>query len=111
MNAATPSRRYRQGMYRHLIGIAALAAGGFALWSWTTDSMTTVGIATRVAVILAAIWIAFPVVEKANLRSLVIGVVSVLVLVLRPRAAVIVLPVLWITVGRKPRRAASRDPG
>ncbi len=98
-------------MYRHLIGIAALAAGAFALWSWSTDSMTTVGIATRVAVILAAIWIAFPVVEKANLRSIVIGVVSVLVLVLRPRAAVIVLPVLWITVGRKPRRASGRDPG
>jgi hypothetical protein len=90
-------------MYRHLIGLAALAAGGFALWSWVADSMTTVGIATRVSVILGAIWIAFPVVQKVNARSLSIGALSLLVLVLRPRAAIIVLPVLWWAVGRSPR--------
>ena len=87
-------------MSRHAIGVTAILAAGFAGWAWITDSGTTVGIATRVAVLLGAIWIAFPVFKTVNLRSSLIAAVSLLVIVFRPRAAIVVLPVLWWTVGR-----------
>ena len=61
-------------MSRLAIGVATLLAAGFAGWAWLTDSGTTVGIATRVAVLLAAIWVAHPVFETVNRRSWLIGV-------------------------------------
>jgi hypothetical protein len=90
-------------MSRRLIGVAALAAGAFSAWAWISDSNETIGIAVRVAVILGAIWIAYPAFESVNPRSLLIGGLSLLVLILRPRAAVVILPVLAVTLGRRRR--------
>jgi hypothetical protein len=88
-------------MSRTLIGVAALVAGGFAAWAWLSDSNETVGIAVRVAVILVAIWIAYPAFSTVNPRSILIGGLAVLILVFRPRAAVAILPVLALTLGRR----------
>ncbi len=88
-------------MSRTLIGVSALVAAGLAAWAWLSGSNETVGIAVRVAVILGAIWIAFPAFSTVNARSILIGGLSLLVLLLRPRAAVVILPVLAFTLRRR----------
>ena len=75
-------------------GAAALIALGGAAALWYTGDDTTAGIAARVGAILAAIWIAWPVVSDVGRRGWWFAGLSVLVILWRPRAAVIVLPVL-----------------
>lgn len=88
-------------MSRTLIGAATVLAAGFTAWAWATDAGQVVGIAARVTVILGAIWIAHPAFETVNTRSALIAGLSVLVLIFRPRAALVVLPVLALTLGRR----------
>ena len=77
-----------------------IALGGAAAL-WYTGDDTTAGIAARVGAILAAIWIAWPVVSDVGRRGWWFAGLSVLVILWRPRAAVIVLPVLAFALRRR----------
>lgn len=82
-------------------GAAAVIALVGAAALWYTGDDTTAGIAARVGAILAAIWIAWPVVSDVGRRSWWFAALSVLVILWRPRAAVVVLPVLAFALRRR----------
>lgn len=62
---------------------------------------TNAGIAARVGLVLAALWIAFPVLTQVDRRTYVFIGLGALVLLWRPRSALIVLPVLAFALRRR----------
>ena len=81
------------------IGIATVVAFGIAAFAWTVGDDTTTGIAARVAVILAAVWIAWPVLTGVRRRAWGFAALAIVVLLRSPRAAIVVLPVLALALG------------
>ncbi|MEX1003853.1 MAG: hypothetical protein WD990_08115 [Acidimicrobiia bacterium] len=82
------------------IGLLAAAA-----WAWNADDSALAGILARVGAVLASIWIAYPSLVKVDKRTIWLLVLGGLVVLLRPRSALVILPVLAIFV----RTAKVRD--
>lgn len=81
-----------------VVGVIALA--GAALLGLNGDD-TNAGIAARIGLVLVALWIAFPVLTQVDRRSYAFIGVGALVLLWRPRSALIVLPVLALALRRR----------
>ena len=83
------------------IGVATVIGFGVAAFAWAMGDGTTTGIAARVAAILAAIWIAWPVLTGVRRRAWWFAALAIVVLLFRPRAAIVVLPVLAFVLGKR----------
>ncbi len=83
------------------IGVMAVAALAAAALLGIGGDDTNAGIAARIGLVLVALWIAFPVLTEVDRRTyLFIGLGALLVL-WRPRSALIVLPVLAFALRRR----------
>ena len=85
-----------------LTTIGFLAAAGLA---WNADDAGLAGILARVAAVLGSVWLAYPALVKVDKRTIWLLVLGGLVVLLRPRAALVILPVVAIFV----RTAKLRD--
>ena len=75
--------------------IGLLAGAGLA---WNAGDVGLAGILARVAAVLASIWLAYPAIVKVDRRTIWLLLLGGLVVLLRPRAALVVLPVIAIFV-------------
>ena len=84
-------------------GVAAVVALGIAAWAvWLAGDDTTAGIAARVGLMLAAVWVAWPALTGVRRRAWWFAALAIVVLLWRPRAAIVVLPVLALVLrGRR----------
>ena len=85
-----------------LTTIGFLAGAG---WAWNADDAGLAGILARVAAVFASVWLAYPALVKVDKRTAWLLVLGGLVVLLRPRAALVILPVIAIFV----RTAKVRD--
>ena len=83
------------------IGLAALAALGAAAALALAGDDTNAGVSARIGLVLLALWIAFPVLSEVSSRTYVFLAVGALVLLWRPRSALIVLPILAFALRRR----------
>lgn len=105
-------------MQRNLMGLIALlllVAGGVAALSYTspTSSASWAGGAIKIGLVLGAIWLALPQIERFLRKTpqwlLVVSLIGILLIAVRPWAAVAVVPLLigmWIF---GPRIASQAD--
>lgn len=89
---------------RFLLGLLTAGAAGYGVWAWVTDDLATGGIMVRVALVLAAVWVAWPSLRGVSPRTWLVTAVAVVVIAWRPLAAWIVLPMLALGFAR-PRRS------
>ncbi len=92
---------------RGMIGVIIGLALGTALFAALNDESTLAGVAARVGIILLAVWIAYPRLRDLGTRSYLIGALALLVLLWRPRSAIVVLPVMVFAFSRQPVRESS----
>ncbi len=89
---------------RWLLGLTTVGIAVGAAWAWQVGEVGLGGLLVRVAAVLAAVWLAYPAMVRLDRRTgwlLALGVVLVL---LRPRAAIVVLPVIaWFSRTTKER--------
>lgn len=83
------------------IGVMAVAALAAAAVLGFNGDDTNAGISARIGLILAALWIAFPVLTEVDRRTYLFIGLGALVLLWRPRSALIVLPVLAFALRRR----------
>jgi hypothetical protein len=76
-----------------LTTIGLLAGASLA---WNADDSGLAGLLTRVGAVFASIWLAYPALVKVDKRTIWLLVLGGLVVLLRPRAALVVLPVIAI---------------
>ncbi len=81
---------------RWALGLAAIGALSTAAAAWGANDAALAGLMARVGAILAAIWLAYPAVVKVDRRTVWVLVLGVAVVALRPRSAIVVLPVIAI---------------
>ncbi len=76
----------------------ALALFGLAITGWVRGDEALAGVSVRVALVCAAVWLAWPSLVAVPRRSWWVLALSLAVLLARPRAAIVVIPVLlWVT--------------
>lgn len=80
--------------------MAALGALAAAAFLWYSGDATTAGIAARVGAVLGAVWVAWPAVTEVGRRRWWILGLSLLVVIWRPRSAVVVLPAMAFALRR-----------
>lgn len=83
------------------IGVVALAALAAATMLGLNGDDTNAGIAARIGLVLVALWIAFPVLTQVDRRTYLFLGLGALVVLWRPRSALIVLPVLAFALRRR----------
>lgn len=71
--------------------------------TWTLDQRINAGVALRVAVLLGALWLAWPNLVSVPRRTWSVVALSILVLVARPRAALFVIPIILIVASLRRR--------
>ncbi len=81
---------------RWALGLAAIGALSTAAAAWGGNDPVLAGLMARVGAILSAIWLAYPAVVKVDRRTVWVLVLGVAVVALRPRSAIVVLPVVAI---------------
>lgn len=89
---------------RTILGVLVIALVSMAgALTWLFDRPTAAGISLRSAILLGALWLAWPELTRRSFRrTAVIGLGAAIVL-FRPRAAWVVIPVLavWLATGRR----------
>jgi hypothetical protein len=98
------------GRMRWLLGLTTIGLLAGAGLAWSAEDSGLAGILARVGVVLAAIWLAYPAVVDIDRRAIWLLALAVIVVILRPRAAVVVLPViaLFARTSKDRRRRADR---
>lgn len=87
-------------MTRALLGVVVVVLAAVAAWGWlVADEAILAGVTARTGVVLAAVWVAWPSLLRTSVRSWIITVVAIGLVILRPRAAWVVLPVLFLVLG------------
>lgn len=89
---------------RHLLaGLASMAMVFAAAAMWLFDSATAAGFSFRVAILLAALWFAWPEITQRSPRRLVIGAAAAVAVLVRPRSAWILIPafLFWLAMARR----------
>ena len=90
-----------------MIGAITGLALATAVFAALNDEPTLVGVAARVGIILLAVWIAYPRLRELGTRSYLAAAFAVLILLWRPRSAVVLLPVMMFALSRRPIRESS----
>lgn len=89
-----------------ITAIGLLAAAGLA---WNADDLGLAGILARVGAVLASIWLAYPALVKVDKRTIWLLVLGGMVVLLRPRSALVILPVVAIFARTTKVRDRSAD--
>lgn len=92
-----------------MLAIATLGFLAGAALAWYGDDSGLAGLLTRVGAIFASIWIAYPALVRVDRRTTWILAVGVVVVLLRPRSALVVLPVVAVFARSAKVREASAD--
>jgi hypothetical protein len=102
-------------MRRVVLGILAIAfvGGGVAAYyfGWFEDSYAIGAGAIRIGLVLGAFWLAWPQLARIPWWFVQAGLVGTLVVAVRPKAAVLVLPILaalWMIRPRKKTRTTRK---
>lgn len=83
---------------RAQIGVIALTCSIGAAGAWWFDQPQAAGVTLRIALVLGAVWLAWPSLVAVPQRSWLLTLVTVAVILWRPRSALVVLPALvWAT--------------
>jgi hypothetical protein len=85
-----------------IIGLLLAAGGG---WLWLAGDTVNGGIAVRVGLVSLAVWMAWPVLTTRSLTRFAVLGGSLLIVIARPRAAWVVVPVILVWAALKPRPA------
>ncbi len=88
---------------RVAMGVFAFGALAVAGASWWWDQPINAGVALRVAVILGAVWLAWPNLIAVPRRGWWVAGLSLLVLLARPRAAMVAIPVILVVASLRRR--------
>ena len=81
---------------RRLLAVTALAVLGGAGFAVVGEDTALAGMLFRVGVILGAIWLAWPSLERIDRRTMWVLAVGGLVILLRPRAALAIVVVMAV---------------
>jgi hypothetical protein len=98
---------YRVRMPDHSRWIIAVLVVGCLVFSaaatWGFEAPTAAGFSLRTAVILGALWLAWPELTQRSFRKTAIIALGVLVVLFRPRTAWVVIPafLLWLGTNRR----------
>lgn len=92
-----------------MIGGAALLFAVGAGLAWNAGDSGLAGILGRVAAVIGSIWLAYPALVAVDRRSIWLVAVGVLVVLLRPRSALVVLPVIAFFARTAKVREGSAD--
>lgn len=102
---------------RTLLGGSALLLAAIALGLWLVqDDAVTAGIFVRTAAVMGAVWFAYPGLQSMTAGTWAVTAVGVVVVIVRPRAAWLLIPVILL-VGftrarqHRPKPAAPPDRG
>ena len=87
---------------RSLIGIGTAAVFAIGAWSWATDRTGLAGATLRVGAVMAALFIAWPVLTDFDWRRSWWVPAAMGIVAWRPRAAWLVIPVLILVAARRP---------
>lgn len=95
-------------MRRHAIGIIALCLllGALVLWIWPqgTADAALLGAIVRVGAVMAALWLAYPDVERLPAWTLPAFPVLLLLIAVRPKWFFLLLPILILLAVLRPRK-------
>jgi hypothetical protein len=95
---------------RWLIGLATVGLLAGAALAWAADDRGSAGLLIRVGFVFAALWLAYPSFVRLDRRAIALAALGVLVVVFRPRSAIVVLPVIaWFA--RTPRTFSGTPTG
>jgi hypothetical protein len=83
------------------IGLVALVALGAAAVLAASGDDTNAGISARIGLVLLAVWIAFPVLTEVDSRTYLFFGIGAVIVLWRPRSALVVLPVLAFALRRR----------
>ncbi|MDH3248233.1 MAG: hypothetical protein OEQ47_04695 [Acidimicrobiia bacterium] len=83
------------------IGVVAVAALAAAAVLGLGGDDTNAGISARIGLVLVALWIAFPVLSEVDRRTYLFIGLGALVVLWRPRSALVVLPALALAIRRR----------
>lgn len=79
---------------RIALALATILLLGAAGLAWGAGDSTLAGVLARVAAVLASIWLAYPALVKVHARTIWVLVLGGLVILVRPRATLVILPVI-----------------
>jgi hypothetical protein len=101
MSQKTPTSASVTSQRRWILGVLAvplLAVGAFTVYAepWGGEAKAMGAVCVRVGIVLAAMWLALPELEKVPKWMFVSLLVAVVIVVLRPRTFVIVAPALLL---------------
>ncbi len=89
---------------RNLLGVVALGLSAVSAWGWLRGDEALAGVTVRVGLVFGAVWLAWPSLVAVPRRSWLVVTIALIVLVARPRAAIVVIPVLlWTTSRNRPK--------
>jgi hypothetical protein len=92
-----------------MLGLATVGIVVGAALAYGADDTALAGILVRVAAVLASVWLAYPALTRVNQRTFWLLGLAVVVVLIRPRSALVVLPVIAIFVRTtKPRRESAK---
>ncbi|MEX1043137.1 MAG: hypothetical protein WD532_12510 [Acidimicrobiia bacterium] len=94
---------------RWMLAITTIGLLGGAALAWMTDDAGLAGVLARVGAILACIWIAYPSLVRIERRTIWLLVLGCVVVLIRPRSALVVLPVIALFVRTTKVRAGRAD--
>lgn len=92
-----------------MLAIATLGFLAGAVLAWYGDDSGLAGLLARVGAIFASIWIAYPALVRVDPRTTWILAAGAIVVLLRPRSALVVLPVVAIFARSAKVRSDSAD--
>jgi hypothetical protein len=79
---------------RWLLGLTTLGVLVGAGAAWSANDPGLAGLLGRVGAVLAALWLAYPALVRVDRRTMWLVALGVAVVILRPRSAILVLPVI-----------------
>lgn len=92
-----------------MLGITTIGLLAGAALAWNADDSGLAGVLARVGAILACIWIAHPSLVRIERRTIWLLVLGSLVVLIRPRSALVVLPVIALFARTTKVRASAAD--
>ena len=92
-----------------MLGIVAASLLGWGVLAWTGGDTGLAGVLIRVGAVLAAAWIAHPALVAFDRRTAWLLAVGAVVVLLRPRSAILVLPTIAVFARNAQLRRSRAD--
>jgi hypothetical protein len=92
-----------------MLGIAAAGLVGWGILEWNAGDTGLAGVLIRVGAVLGAAWIAHPALVAFDRRTAWLLGVGAVVVLIRPRSAIVVLPVIALFARNAQLRRSAAD--